>query len=231
MPQQRRRPSRDRIVDRALALAERDGWESVRLHQVAENCDAGLDDIRRHFREKDEIIDAWLDRADGAMLRCFDSGALEGHPPRERIRHLVIVWLETLAPHQRVTRQMIAHKLEFGHVHVQFPAILRISRTVQWIREGAMLDAPLPRRGFEETAMTALFVRIFLGWLRDDSADFQVTRRRLDQGLYVLETLGRWVPGGQFGGEGPVATASGASSGNEDEADAGDDRDEHPSTT
>jgi ubiquinone biosynthesis protein COQ9 len=191
---------RERLVDAALELAERESWEAVRLHQVAAACDVGLDDVRAHFREKDEIIDAWFDRADAAMLQCFDRGELEGLPPRERIRRLILAWLEALAPHQRVTRQMIGHKMEPGHFHVQFPAILRISRTVQWIRECAMLDGPLPRRALEETAMTALFVRTFLGWLRDRSPGFQRTRERLDRHLHCMETGARWLPGGRFSG-------------------------------
>lgn len=201
MAQRRKRPARERIVDAAIELAERDGWEAVRLHQVADACDAGLDDIRQHFREKDEIIDAWLDRADAAMLARADSRALDGLSPRERIRDLIVTWLEALAPHRRVTREMVAHKLEFGHVHVQFPAVLRVSRTVQWLREGALLDAPLPRRALEESAMTALFVKTFLYWLRDDSPQFHNTRRWLDRGLDVLEAAARLVPGGRFGGE------------------------------
>ena len=201
MAQQRRKLTRERIVDAALELAEREGWESVRLHQVASACDAGLDEIRAHFREKDEIIDAWLDRADAAMLRCHDSGELDGLSPRARIRALILAWLEALAPYHRVTREMIWHKLEFGHVHVQFPAILRISRTVQWIREGALLDAPLPRRALEETALTALFIKVFLFWLRDRPPEFHDTHRWLDRGLAVLEALGRLVPGGRFAGQ------------------------------
>ncbi len=201
MAEQRRRPTRDRIVNAAIELAERDGWEAVRLHQVAAACDAGLDDIRRHFREKDEIIDGWFDRADAAMLRRFDRDRLAGLSPRERIRELILAWLGELAPHRRVTREMVAHKMEFGHIHVQFPALLRVSRTVQWIREGAQLDAPLPRRALEETALTTLFLKIFLYWLRDESPQFRNTRRWLDRGLDVLETAARLVPGGRFGGE------------------------------
>lgn len=200
MAQQRRKLTRERIVDTALELAEREGWESVRLHQIAAACDAGLDQIRAHFREKDEIIDAWFDRADAAMLRCHDSGELDGLSPRERIRTLILAWLDALAPYHRVTREMVAHKLEFGHVHVQFPALLRTSRTVQWIREGALLDAPLPRRALEETALTALFVKVFLFWLRDRPPEFADSHRWLDRGLDVLETLARVVPGGRFGG-------------------------------
>lgn len=225
MPQQRRRPSRERIVDAALELAERDGWEAVRLHQVAAACDAGLDDIRRQFREKDEIVDAWLDRADAAMLRHFDQGGVDGLPPRECLRQLIMVWLEALARHQRVTREMVAQRLEPGHVHAQLPAILRVGRTVRWLREGAMLDAPLPRRAFEETALMLLFVETFLYWLRDDSTGFRNTRQWLDRGLYVLETLGRCIPGGRFGGEGPLVSESRPAS---RDADGGSDREAQP---
>jgi len=201
MPRRQPKVTRERLLDAALELAERDGWEALRLHQVAAACAAGLDDVRTHFPEKDDLIDAWLDRADAAMLQHFDRGGVDGLPPHERIRQLILVWLETLVPHQRVTREMIGHKLEFGHVHVQFPALLRISRTVQWIREGAMLDAPLPRRALEETVMTALFVKTFLCWLRDDAPDFQQTRERLARDLDCLEMAARWLPGGRFGGE------------------------------
>ncbi len=197
----RKRPTRDAMVNAALTVAEREGWEAVRLHQIAAECGGGLDDVHRHFSEKDEIIDAWLDRADAAMLALHDRDRLTGHNARQRLYRLITTWLDTLAPHQRVTREMIGHKLEPGHLHVQFPALLRISRTVQWLREAARLDAPLPRRALEETALTALFVKTFLHWLDDDSPDQERTRRRLDRGLAVLEATARFIPGGRFSGD------------------------------
>lgn len=49
--------------------------------------------------------------------------------------------------------------------------------------------------------MTALFIKTFLCWLRDDSAGFQRTRDRLDRNLHCLETAARVIPGGRFGGD------------------------------
>lgn len=189
--------NRDRLLDAALDIAERESWENLRLHQVAAACGIGLNDVRTEFREKDEIIDALFDRADAAMLQFVDSGSAAGLAPRERIQQLVLTWLESLEPHRRVTRQMIAHKLEFGHLHVQLPALLRISRTVQWIREGASLDAPLPRRAIEETALTAFFTKTFAAWLRDNSTDFHRTRQRLERDLDWLDMAARLLPGGR----------------------------------
>src|SRR3989344_4963566 len=128
---------KDQIVDAALALAGERSWERVRLHDVADRLGVTLADIGRHFREKEEIVDAWFDRADRALLAAASAPALAAMTARERFAQLLMAWLGALAPHRRVTRQMLAGKLEFGHVHYQFAGLLRVSRTVQWLREGA----------------------------------------------------------------------------------------------
>lgn len=180
---------RDDIVDAALALGGRCGWEAVRLHQVASALGITLDDVRRHFREKEDLVDAWFDRADAAMLRTAAASGFTQLPTRERLQRLVMAWLEALAPHRTVTRQMIQGKLEPGHLHIQIPALMRVSRTVQWLREGAGRDATFLRRALEETAMTTIYLATFVHWLRDDSPNAEKTRRLLERELAVAERL------------------------------------------
>lgn len=170
---------REQIVDTALKLAEEQGWEAVRMADIADRLGIGLRSLSVYFREKDEIIDAWLDRADTAMLATADTPGWSARPTQERLRTLILTYLEALSGHRRVTREMIGHKLEFGHVHVQFPALLRISRTVQWIREGARREDTFFVRGLEETVLTSIFIATFLTWLRDEEGDAR-TRARLD---------------------------------------------------
>lgn len=170
---------RERIVDTALQLAEASSWERVRLHAVAERLGLRLEDVRGHFREKEEIVEAWFDRADAAMLgavRDADFAALPGH---ERFARVVLDWLGALAGHRRVTREMILGKLEPGHVHYQFAGLLRVSRTVQWMREAARLDAPLPWRAIEESVLTAIYLATFARWMCDDSPGAAHTARQL----------------------------------------------------
>lgn len=160
--------TRDEIIDAALALADASHWERVRLHAVAARVGCSLDDIRAHFREKEEIIDAWLDRADQAML----DGQTTPYD-------LIMAWLDALAPYRRVTREMVLTRLEPGHLHHQLPSVLRISRTVQWMREAAGRDHAFAARALDETACTALCVGIFAYWLYDESPGQQATRDRL----------------------------------------------------
>ncbi|NIR28912.1 MAG: TetR family transcriptional regulator [Gammaproteobacteria bacterium] len=182
---------RERIVDAALELGEALGWEAVRLYDVAEAAGLGLEDIRRHFKEKEAITDAWFDRADRALLEAAGDPEVMALPSRERLHRLIMAWLEALAPHRRVTREIIWNRLEPGHLHVQLPSVLRISRTVQWIREAARREATFLRRAIEETALTGIFVTTFCYWLRDDSQDLRDTRRVLDGLLGALERLER----------------------------------------
>lgn len=201
--------TRDKIIDVALDLAERRSWEGLRLHDVAAELQLELNDVRAHFREKEDIVDAWFDRADAAMLQAGTAAGFSGLPARDRLHRLIMAWLAALAPHRRVTRQMICGKFEPGHVHYQFAGLLRVSRTVQWLREAAHRDAVLPWRAVEETGLTAIYLAVFFYWMRDESENAARTSAFLDRLLERAESFARFLPG--FPGTRAPAGASPAS--------------------
>jgi ubiquinone biosynthesis protein COQ9 len=181
-------------MDAALARAEQVSWEALRLHDVATTLGVTLNDVRAHFAEKEEIVDAWFDRADTSMLDCAGAGIID-LSNAERLERVIMAWLDALAAHRRVTRQMIRNKLEPGHLHYQVGGLLRVSRTVQWIREAARRDAPFPGRALEEAALTGLYLATFLYWMYDDSQESQSTRQFLRRRLQRLESWARFIPG------------------------------------
>lgn len=181
------------IVDTAIAIAERSNWEAVRLFDVATELDIALDEIRVHFREKEDLVDAWFDRADSRMLKAAETVEFMSLPPRERLQLLIMTWLDALTAHRKITRQMIGAKLEPGHLHIQIPAIMRVSRTVQWIREAAQRDATFVRRALEETALTTIYLATFAYWMQDDSENSQNTRDFLAHKLKYAESLDHLV--------------------------------------
>ncbi len=184
---------RDHIVDQALALAERSGsWEAVRLHQVAQALNVTLDDVRAQFREKEDIVDAWFDRADRALLAEAAKPEATAAPVRERLHRTLLAWLGALAPYRRVTRQMILNKFEPGHVHYQVYGLLRVSRTVQWWREAAGHTAALPRRAFEEVGHTGIYLATFAYWMYDEPEGAGRTAAFLDGLLARAERMEKW---------------------------------------
>lgn len=180
---------RDRIVDKALELAEQASWEAVRLHQVAQALNLALDDVRAHFREKEGIVDAWFDRADRAMLAEAARPEVAALPMRERLQRTLMAWFGALSAHRRATRQMIFSKFEPGHVHHQIAGLLRVSRTVQWWREAAGRAAALPRRALEEAGHTGIYLAAFAYWMYDESENSNRTAEFLGRLLERAEKV------------------------------------------
>ena len=181
--------SRERIVDAAITLAESGTWEDIRLHEMALVLGTDLEHIHHFFREKDEIVDAFFDRADRAAVKVSAEQKFQGLSREERMQQTIMTWLHALAPHRRVVREMIGAKLEFGHVHIQVPALMRISRTVQWFRESAGYRDTLPRRALIEAVHTSIYLAIFIYWMQDESKDSEKTEKLLKRMLQGAASL------------------------------------------
>ena len=189
---QARRAGKDRgaetIVDAALELAEEVSWDGVRLHRVAERLGVSLADIAGHYRDLDAIADAWFARARDAMAAAPSPGFAE-LAARERLHSVIMRWFDALAPHRRVTGQMIATKLYPSHPHHWVPLIFNLSRTIQWFRDAALLDATGRQRQIEEIGLSILFLATFAMWLRDPSSDQEKTREILRRRLAAADGL------------------------------------------
>ena len=184
-----------RILDTALLLGEQRGWDAVHLHEVARHAGIGLDEVRRHFRHKDDLAEAWFDRAEAALVRAGDDDPQwESLPARERLLRTILAWFEALAPHRALSIGMLRYKLQPEHLHLQVGGLLRISRTVQWIRETARLPAVGWRREVEETALSALFLGAVGCWLLDASPDLRRTRAWLEARLAAAERAASFLP-------------------------------------
>ncbi len=182
----------DKIVDAALELGETTSWETVRLHRIAAHLEISLTEIQSVVREKEDLIDAWFDRADRAMLAASRQADVREADPNARLVALIMAWLNALKPYRRVTRQMIVGKLEPGHLHYQMQGALRVSRTVQWLREAAGREHTLPLRAIDEAALTGIYLAVFARWMYDSSPDSRYTRRFLERKLHFCDRFQHW---------------------------------------
>ncbi len=181
-----------KIVDIALELANEKSWETVRLHDIAAKLNTTLQGIQKHFREKEDIADAWFERADSIMLKDAEKADFAKLSTELKLHRLIMTWLNSLSPYQRVTKEIVFGKLEPGHLHVTFPAILRVSRTVQWMREAAERKATNAARAVEETALTSVFLITATKWLYDKSENSQQTSEFLMSLLNYSKTASNY---------------------------------------
>jgi ubiquinone biosynthesis protein COQ9 len=173
----------DRILDKAIEQAEATSWEQLHLHAVAAALNIALEDIRQCFPQKDDLVEAWFDRADHALLSAVHSEDFLDLSLDERLYQVVVCWLDALAPHHRLTREMLAYKFEFGHIHLQALGIMRISRTVQWFREAACHDSTGLQRILDECALTTIYLTTFARWLFDDTTNNRKSKDVLNTAL------------------------------------------------
>jgi AcrR family transcriptional regulator len=173
------------ILDAALAIAEEKGqWSAVRLHDVADRLQIPTAEVLDHYRDLDSVADAWFLRGLKAMVAPKPADFMR-EPAWRRIEICLLAWFDALAPHRRVTAQMLRGKLHLPHLHHWGPMIFNLSRVIHWLREAAQLPAPYgtPRASREEFTLTAVFVAALMVWTGDDSEGQADTRAFLRREL------------------------------------------------
>jgi AcrR family transcriptional regulator len=169
-------------------MAEEEGWASVGLSETAARARVPLAELRRHFRDMDAITDAWFSTGYEAMLAPVSKG-FSRKPVAERLEILILRWFDALAPHRRVTAEMIAAKMWVFHPHHYVPMVFNLSRLIQWLRDLAGLRAGGRRRQIEETGLTVLFLATLAVWCRDGSENQDRTRKFLSARLAQADGL------------------------------------------
>eukprot|EP01036_Dinobryon_divergens_P021358 gene21358-29320_t len=73
MSREARASARDRILAAAGPLFYRDGYRAVGVDRVITMSGVAKATFYKHFPAKDDLIIAWLDRADAQMANWFDA--------------------------------------------------------------------------------------------------------------------------------------------------------------
>ena len=183
----------EKILDKALELAAKRGWEEVRLQEVADSLGIGLDEVHRHYRQKDDLAEALFDRADRAVLAMAGSEEFRKLHGRDRLRKAIMTWLDSLAPYRHIVIDIFKYKLEPGHIHFQVLGALRVSRTVQWFLEAAGSRTSHLGRIMEEVGASSVYITTLIYWLMDKSTESGKTNDFLDRLLRKSGTFAMWV--------------------------------------
>jgi hypothetical protein len=170
------------LLDEAMALAEAQGWDAVRLSAVADCAGVPLAEVGRCFMDVDAIANAWFRRARLGMLEVT-AGELEGRTADERLVLVIGRWLDQLAPHRRVTGEMLRAKLYPGHPQHWVPAIFDLSRLVHDFLDVGRIEGDGRVRQAQEIGLTIIVLATLADWLRDTSPGQERSKARLRQRL------------------------------------------------
>lgn len=93
----RRRPTLDRemIVDAALRLAQRPDPEAMSFRALGRELGADPTAVYRHFRDRNELVEAALDRLLGEVAASIESDLVW----RDRLRATAVTYFEAIVAH------------------------------------------------------------------------------------------------------------------------------------
>jgi AcrR family transcriptional regulator len=97
----------DRILDAAVALAEHDGYEAVRLRDLAERADVALGTVYRRFSGKEDILAAVLEREVSRLHEGLATHGMPGESTQERLDAFFSMATATLAQRPKLASAML----------------------------------------------------------------------------------------------------------------------------
>jgi len=180
----------DRLIDAALALAERQGWRRTGFAEIAAEAGLSLAEAYTLHRGKGAILRAFQRRIDQAALAGI--GHQSGDRARERLFDLLMRRFEALKPHRVAVRAILRDSV--GHPAAIF-GIAGVERSMRWMLEGAGISTGGCAGRLLVHLTTTLYLSVLRVFLGDDSEDLGRTMAALDRGLRQGEQLCRFLPG------------------------------------
>ena len=96
-----------RIVETAIALAERDGYEAVRLRDVASQAQVALGTVYRRFSSKEDILVAALEHELSAVQGPLAALLVSEADAITRVNRLFVVLTEHLLERENLARALL----------------------------------------------------------------------------------------------------------------------------
>jgi ubiquinone biosynthesis protein COQ9 len=182
------------LAPRLPVHAAFDGWSEAALAMAAGELGVPADRARLAFPGGGaEMIDAWFDAIDKAMLDAFPPDRIGAMKIRERIRALVLFRLEAAAPHREALRRAFAI--------LAMPQNALAGAKLAWRSADRMWRvAGDTATDFNHYSKRAILVGVYgstsLAFLDDESGDMADTKafldRRIDGVMRFEKAKARW---------------------------------------
>jgi AcrR family transcriptional regulator len=199
-----RRPAQatpeNRLIDAALALAERQGWRRTGLAEIAAEAGLSLPEAYALHRSKAAILGAFLRRVDTAVLE--GAGAEPGEGRRDRLFDTLMRRFEALKPHKAAVRAILRDSVGDPAAILGFAGL---KRSMRWMLEASGISTAGCRGRIMIHVVLALYGSVLRVFLSDDSEDLAATMAALDRGLKRGESWCKYLPRGRGRAEASAA--------------------------
>jgi AcrR family transcriptional regulator len=164
-----------RIVETAIELAEKGGFEAVRLRDVAAHAEVALGTLYRRFRSKEELLVAALEFEVGSLERSFSTGPVGGSTELDRVMSFFDRVVRGLLRRQNLARALLkavssgdpelTQKMAEYHFHIERMLVMALRGEVTRNGSGSLGD-PTPNERERQVAETLnqIWYALLMGW-------------------------------------------------------------------
>lgn len=172
---------RDTLIAAAMELAAERSWHSVTLIDISQKAGLSLADIYPLFKNKSDILRAFVRKMDMQVLADLDSADFD-QPRHDRLMDVIMARFDALAPYRPALKSILR---DFGDVGLADGA--RAAKTgfasMRWMLEAAGFETGGIQGSLRVAGMGAIYARSFRQWLDDESPDYGPTMALLDKSL------------------------------------------------
>jgi len=170
---------RNQIIDAALELAAERPYSEIGLGDIADRAGVGLDVLRSAFRMRIEIVSAFVERIDRAVLA--GAGETTEESSRERVFDILMRRFDALAPYRAGVKSIVASARRDPMLALALNGMG--VRSMGWMLEGADAGRNGLRGAIRAQGLALIWARAFAVWLEGDAPDLDKTMAALDRGL------------------------------------------------
>ncbi len=181
-----RKPSPDRLIKVAMALAAERRWRDISLTDIADGAGVSLAQLHAAFSSKGAILRAFSDKIDAIVLEGTDDDVRD-EPINDRLLDVLVRRLEALQDDKRAIGSILRDTMTD-------PAAAlcggpRLLRSMAWSLEAAGIRSSGLRGKILTKGLAAIYISTLYVWLRDDSDDLGPTLAHLDRALRRAERV------------------------------------------
>jgi AcrR family transcriptional regulator len=181
-----RKPSPDRVIKAAMALAAERRWRAVTLIDIADGAGVSLSQLHAVFSSKGAILRAFSDKIDAVVLDGTDDEARD-EPINDRLLDVLVRRLEALQDYKPAIGSILRDTL--ADPAAALCGGPRLLQSMAWSLKAAGIASSGLRGRLRTKGLAAIYLSTLYVWLRDDSPDFGRTLAHLDRALRRAERL------------------------------------------
>ena len=178
----------DLIYKNLMEKITSDGWQSIDLENLSQECDFDVLNVNGGLRNKVDLLVAFSEFIDTTVAQSIDADLKDDQIPlRERLLEALLIRFEILAPYKSgIIKLMKALPNNPNFVLIG-------SKSLKLSMEATLAAVGLESRGIQGTIRVKGLCVIFLSgvctWSKDNSEDLSATTRTLDERLKQAENI------------------------------------------